>query len=112
MMNGSSNQNSPFAPTSRYYGIATAKFIDRHRAEHVYVLRRFIPPAQVFATLELHIVMQGERYDTLAANYIGDPLQFWRLADANGVSDPSDLETPGRSVRVTLPAGIPGHPGD
>jgi hypothetical protein len=111
-MNGLPNQNTPFGPTSRYYGIATAKFVDRLGAEHVYVLRRFIPPAQAFATLELHVVIQGERYDTLAASYIGDPLQFWRLADANGVSDPTDLETPGRSVRITLPAGIPGLPGD
>ena len=105
-------QSPPFAPTSRYYGIATATFVDPMGAEHAYVLRRFIPPMQAFATLQLHTVTQGERYDTLAAKYIGDPLQFWRLADANGVSDPADLETPGGSVRITLPAGIPGHPGD
>jgi hypothetical protein len=105
-------QNSPFSPTSRYYGIATATFMDSAGVEHAYVCRRFVPPMQAFATLQLHTVTQGERYDTLSAQYLGDPLQFWRLADANGVSDPTDLETPGRSVRITLPAGIPGHPGD
>jgi hypothetical protein len=109
-MNGSSN--TPFAPTSRYYGNATANFVDQQGRTHVYVLRRFIPQPQSFATLELHVVVQGERYDTISANYLGDPQQFWRLADANGVTDPSDLETPGRTVRITLPAGIPGHPGD
>jgi hypothetical protein len=111
-MNGTGNPKAPFAPTSRYYGNPTATFVDGLGTAHVYVLRRFIPPPQAFATLELHIVMQGERYDTMAATYIGDPQQFWRLADANGVLDPSDLETPGSSVRITLPAGIPGHPGD
>jgi hypothetical protein len=111
-MNEILNQNAPFAPTSRYYGNATAKFVDAKGQAHVYVLRRFIPPPQAFATLEVHVVIQGERYDTMAATYIGDPQQFWRLADANGVLDPTDLETPGGTVRITLPAGIPGHPGD
>src|SRR5262249_20514280 len=69
---------------------------------HVYVLRRFIPPVSSFATLEMHVVVQGERYDTLAASYIGDPTQFWRLADANGVADTSDLATPGKSISVTI----------
>jgi hypothetical protein len=102
----------PFAPTSRYYGLATATFVDSRGAAHAYVLRRFIPPPSEFATLELHVVLQGERYDTLAANYVGDPLQFWRLADANAVLDPCDLEQQGRTVRITLPAGLPGYPGD
>jgi hypothetical protein len=110
-MNGLPN-GSAFPPTSRYYGNATAAFVDRKGTAHVYVLRRFIPPQQAFATIKRHTVVQGERYDTLAATYIGDPEQFWRLADANGVTDPSDLEAPGLRVRVTLPAGIPGHPGD
>jgi hypothetical protein len=111
-MNEPPNQNPPFAPTSRYFGNAIATFVDPQGKPHVYVLRRFIPPPQVFATLALHVVIQGERYDTMAASYLGDPQQFWRLADANGVTDPSDLETPGGTVRLALPAGIPGHPGD
>jgi hypothetical protein len=111
-MNGIANQNSPFAPTSRYYGNPIGCYVDSQGVTHVYVRRRFIPPTTSYATLEMHVVMQGERYDMLAANYIGDPQQFWRLADANGVADPSDLETPGNSVRITLPAGIPGYPGD
>jgi hypothetical protein len=111
-MNGSSSTKPPFAPTSRYYGNPTGSHVDAQGITHVYVLRRFIPPASSFATLEMHVVVQGERYDTLAASYIGDPTQFWRLADANGVADPSDLETPGLSIRITLPAGIPGYPGD
>jgi hypothetical protein len=111
-MNGTLPQSTPFAPTSRYYGLGTAVLVDSQNVAHAYVLRRFVPPADAFATLELHTVVEGERYDTIAARYIGDPLQFWRLADANGVIDPADLESPGRTVRITLPAGLPGYPSD
>ena len=105
-------QSTPFAPTSRYYGSATATYVDAQNVSHAYALRRFVPSPDAFATLELHVVVQGERYDTIAAQYIGDPLQFWRLSDANGVIDPAELETPGRTVRITLPAGLPGYPSD
>jgi hypothetical protein len=111
-MSGSNQPNTPFAPTSRFYGITTGIYVDGQNVAHTYVRRRFVPPPEAFATLALHIVIQGERYDTLAAQYIGDPLQFWRLADANGALDPIELETPGRTVRITLPAGLPGYPGD
>jgi hypothetical protein len=111
-MNANGGTSGPFAPTSRYYGLGTATFVDSHGASHAYALRRFIPDPSQFATIELHVVIQGERYDTLAAQYVGDPLQFWRLADANGVLDPCDLEPPGQTVRITLPAGLPGYPGD
>jgi hypothetical protein len=111
-MSGTLPPSTPFAPGSRYYGNATGIYVDAQGVGHSYVRRRFVPPPDAFATLQLHIVIQGERYDTIAARYVGDPLQFWRLADANGVIDPIDLETPGRTVRITLPAGIPGYPGD
>ena len=112
MMNPTQPPQTPFLPTSRYYGIATFTFLDRDNAAHAYVTRRFIAAPSQYATIELHIVREGERYDTLAATYLGDPEQFWRLADANVAMDPTDLERPGETIRITLPAGIPGYPGD
>jgi hypothetical protein len=54
-------------------------------------------------------VTNGERPDTLAALHMDDPEQFWQVCDANLVDRPNDLtDTPGRVVRITLPAGIPG----
>ena len=45
----------------------------------------------------------------LAARHLGDPELWWRLADANGVTDPATLAEPvGRMLRVTLPADVPG----
>ena len=62
----------------------------------VYVRRRFISPPEHFALLQEHVVVEGERLDNLAAAYLGDPEQFWRLCDANAVLAPEELETPGR----------------
>jgi hypothetical protein len=103
---------TPFDPTSRYYGVPTETFADPAGEQHAYVARRFVPPASAFAPIGTHVVVEGERYDTIAAAYIGDPTQFWQLCDANGALDPADLNVAGTVVTITLPAGIPGYPGD
>ena len=52
---------------------------------------------------------QGDRLDLLAANYLGDPLMFWLLCDANGAVRPNALvETPGKVLNITTPQGVPG----
>ena len=52
---------------------------------------------------------QGDRLDNLAARYLGDPEQFWRLCDANGAMRPDELtQTSARRLRITLPEGVPG----
>lgn len=104
--------SSPFSPTSRYYGLSLGAVVDARGQTRVYVQRRFIPAKSTFAALTTHVVVSKERYDTIAAAFLGDPLQFWRLADGAGVMDPCDLEAPGRVVAITLPAGVPGYPSD
>lgn len=100
-----------FPPTSRYYGIETAIVETADGKTLVYLRRRFVPPPERFALLQEHTVTQGERLDTLTAQYLGDPEQFWRLCDANGVIRPNELIEPiGRRLRITLPEGIPGTP--
>jgi hypothetical protein len=102
---------SPFPPTSRYHLVGTAVHTTPTGEEIVHLRRRFIPPPDRFHLLQEHTVTQGERHDTLAAQFMGDPEQFWRLCDANGVLRPEELtETPGSRVRITLPEGIPGTP--
>ena len=34
---------------------------------------------------------QGDRLDNIAARYLGDPEQFWRICDANGAMRPDEL---------------------
>lgn len=99
---------SGFPATSRYHGIAAATFTDSLGRTHAYLRRRFVPPADRFALLQEHTVVQGDRLDNLAAKYLGDPEQFWRLCDANNAIRPDELvEIIGSKLRITLPEGIP-----
>jgi len=103
--------SNPFPPTSRYYPVGTAVYTRPDGEDIVYLRRRFVPKPEGFHVLQEHVVVQGERHDTLAAQVLGDPEQFWRLCDANGVLRPEELtETPGARVRITLPEGVPGSP--
>lgn len=101
----------PFPPESRYHDLEIATFRRPDGVEVAYLRRRLVPPPQRFQTLVEHTVSQGERLDTLAAQYLGDPEQFWRICDANGVLRPDELtEVAGHRIRITLPDGVPGAP--
>lgn len=105
-------KTASFPPNSRYHGIATAEFKTANGKTIVYLRRRFVPPPESFALLQEHTLTQGDRLDNLAAQYLGDPQQFWRLCDANGAMRPEELtETVGRKLRITLPEGVPGVAG-
>jgi hypothetical protein len=100
-----------FSPTSRYYGSETLTIKLPGNVTVVYLKRRFPPQPESFALLQEHLVTEGERLDNITAHYLGDPEQFWRVADANRALRPEELtEKIGRRLRITLPAGIPGTP--
>jgi hypothetical protein len=98
-----------FAITSRYYKIPTAAYTAPDGKTIAYVRRRILPPPENFQLLLEHTVVQGDRLDNITAQYLADPEQFWRIADANNAIQPADLtETVGSKLRITLPEGIPG----
>jgi|GEM_PF-99867 hypothetical protein len=100
-----------FPPTSRYYGMDTAKLKTATGKTIIYLHRRFLPAPERFALIQEHTVIQSDRLDNITAHYLGDPEQFWRIADANGVMYPTELTQPiGRKLRITLPEGIAGTP--
>jgi hypothetical protein len=102
-------KNTLFTAASRYYGIGTHTLERPGGKTYVYVLRRFVPPPENFQLLQEHSVVQGDRLDNLAGQYLGDPTLFWRLCDANRAIRPGDLTaTVGRVLRITLPEGIAG----
>ena len=102
---------SLFAPSSRYAGIDTGTLKTVEGKMIVYLRRRFVPPPERFALLQEYTVVQGDRLDNLAAKFIGDPEQFWQICDANAAMRPEELtDTIGRTLRITLPEGIPGQP--
>ncbi len=102
---------SSFPVTSRYYGIEVAT-LDTPAGQHIaYVRRRIVPPADNFTLLVEHTVVQGDRLDNIAAKYLGDPEQFWRICDANNAIRPEELtDTISAIIRITLPEGIPAQP--
>ena len=100
-----------FPINSRYYGIATVTLETQDGKQIVSLRRRFVPAPERFDLLTEHTVSEGERLDNITALYLGDPEQFWRVCDANGVIRPEELtETIGRKIRITLPEGIPKTP--
>jgi hypothetical protein len=100
-----------FPPGSRYHGLATDTWTLPDGRPVAFVRSRVVPQPERFVTLRLHAVAEGDRLDNLAALYLGDPQQYWRLCDANGAMRPDELiEIVGRALRVTLPEGISGGP--
>jgi hypothetical protein len=105
--------SASFGPTSRYALVDTATWVAPEGRAIVYLRRRFVPPPERFALLTEHVVVQGDRLDNIAATYLGDPEQFWRICDANVALHPAELTGElGRRLRITLPEGIPGVSSD
>ncbi len=108
------NQNKAiqFPPTSRYYGIETIQLANGQNGPVVYLKRRFLPRPERFTAIAEHVVQEHDRPDTVANDYLSDPEQFWRIADANAAMNPPDLtDEPGSTLHITLPEGIPGLTG-
>lgn len=75
-----------------------------------YRARRMLPPGDSLPLLAEVTIMDGERLDQIAARTLNDPLQSWRLCDANNAMHPRDLlDEPGRRLRVPLPELAQGH---
>lgn len=102
---------SNFPPTSRYALTPTTSLVRADGTTVTYLKRRFVPAPENLALLQWHQVVQNDRLDNIAAKYLGDPEQFWRLCDANRALRPDELtEAIGKKLRITLPEGIPGVP--
>lgn len=99
----------PFSETSRYRGLPLLTGRDAAGREVTYVGRRWVPPPQMFAVAGKYPVREGDRVDLVAATQMGNPLLWWRLADANGALAPAELTAqPGVWLRIPLPPGFGG----
>jgi hypothetical protein len=97
-----------FDPASNYYHLETASLYstdDTGRTTlYLYKRRRFLPSFSGQTMLVEHRVRQGDRLDNLAAQYLRDPLQAYRLYEANPVLHPDELLTSlHRRIRITMP---------
>lgn len=96
-----------FDPTSRYNPIPTATLTvtnpDGTTQTIRYVRRRIIPSPIGTTTLLQYTVQQGDRLDNIAARYVGDPTQFWKICDVDNVLSPNELtDQVGRSIRIAV----------
>src|SRR5262245_30749502 len=99
-----------FDQTSRYATKPLATHTRADGSEVRYVKRRFCPKGEELQTLVEVVVQDGDRLDLLTARTLGDPLQFWRVCDANNALHPGDLLEPnrvGETVRVPIPTVEP-----
>lgn len=98
-----------FPANSRYQATETTRLTLPDGSEVVFLKRRFLPQPEQLAPWRRVDVVQGDRLDNLAAKLLGDPEQFWRIADANRAMRPESLvEVVGRRLVIALPDGVPG----
>ncbi len=99
-------------PTSRYASVGTTTVTTAAGTTIVYLERRFVPQPGSLTQIGTYTVVAGDRLDLIANAQIGDPSQWWQVADANRAMWPEDLTaTVGTVLRITLPQGVPGVPG-
>jgi hypothetical protein len=96
----------PFDEASRYRRCAVAIWQPAPDAPPVaYVRRRFIAQRRDIAIAAEVTIHAGDRPDKLAARTLGDPLLYWRVADANAVAQAADL-TATVGARVLIPQPV------
>ena len=88
-----------FSATSRYRSL-TQYTVEDHRGRTVSVVP--VPPDPEEGLLGVHVLLQGQRLDYLAALYLSDPAAFWRICERNEVmlaealTEMREIEIPGR----------------
>jgi nucleoid-associated protein YgaU len=90
--------------SSRYFNLETTTYTMADGRQVSYKRRRFLPQGESLPLLVEVRIARGDRLDLLSAKALGDPLQFWRIADANNAMQPAALTAePGAAVRVPVP---------
>ncbi len=93
--------------TSRYAHLETLwhELPDGRRV--AYLRKRVLPNPADIPALGRIALQRGERVDLLTARVMGDPTQFWRLLDANGLMRSEELavsgDAPPPSIIVPMP---------
>ena len=99
---------APTNPSSRYYGDRVEQITLANGTVVSYLSRRIIPQMSVYTQTQNYSVVAGDRLDNLAARFLGDPILFWMIADANGAENPDELTAePGKVILIPLVSGIP-----
>ncbi|QTA89096.1 LysM peptidoglycan-binding domain-containing protein [Desulfonema magnum] len=93
-----------FEHDSRYYNLETATLKTADGGIVSYKRRRFLPRAEALQTMAEETVTEGDRLDLIAARFLGDPMRFWQICDANNAMNPFELTSEiGRKIRIGSP---------
>jgi hypothetical protein len=73
-----------------------------------YLARRIVPQPSQYSATRTYVIEDGDRLDNLAATFLGDPLLYWMICDANGATNPDELTSQtGRQIVIPVPASTP-----
>jgi nucleoid-associated protein YgaU len=107
LVKSAAGTGAPTNPTSRYYGFAVSTLSRADGKKIAYLQRRMVPQPEIYASVTNYIVVDGDRIDNVAAKYLGDPLLYWMICEANGASDPDALMSQvGRRIKIPLAASM------
>jgi hypothetical protein len=108
LITSAAGTGAPTSTSSRYYGAPVVQYQPAGATPVMYLARRIIPQAATYTSLRSYVIAEGDRLDNLAAKFLGDPLLYWMICDANGATDPDELTAQaGRTIVIPLAAGIP-----
>jgi hypothetical protein len=108
MVQAAAGTGAPTNQDSRYYGFTVEYFTQPDGSQAAYLQRRIIPQPSVYTALQNYVIVDGDRLDNLAYKFLGDPLLYWMICDANGATDPDELTAEaGRTIQIPLTSGIP-----
>lgn len=97
-------------PNSRYFGLATRTAPAGDGESVEFIGRRIIPAVERYKVLDRHRTVASERIDQVGDAFYGDPEQYWRICDANGVERPAEASEPaGRLLVIPVPLEMGGH---
>jgi hypothetical protein len=108
MIQAAAGTGGPTDPSSRYLSTPIETLTKPDGTKVVYLQRRIIPPSSIYTSVQNYVVIDGDRLDNLAFRFLGNPLLFWMICEANGVSDPEALTSQvGRTILIPMAAAIP-----
>ena len=107
LITSAAQTGAPTLTSSRYYGSQTQQFTLPNGTPVMYLARRIVPQAAIYTATQSYVIVDGDRLDNLASRFLGDPLLYWMICDANGATDPDALiAQAGRTILIPVAGGV------
>lgn len=110
LITAAAGTGAPTNPSSRYHGSAVQPFTLPDGTPVMYLARRIVPQMSSCTTTQTYVIADGDRMDNLSARFLGDPLLYWMICDANGSVDPDEL-TAQAGRQIAIPVASATSPG-